>query len=147
DERDRNAVLENRPPPGLRALVDADVPAKLTAPFLEKDGTLGRIVLVTPRSGHTAWDGHFLLQFANAVESTPLPDGSVVRAAGRPLIFADILRSVVADGPRAVALSLFGVVLLVAVTIRRLRPVLIVLGTLVGGLGIMLGIAAVSGIR
>src|SRR5262249_49567841 len=51
------------------------------------------------------------------------------------------------DGPRAVALSLFGVVLLVGITVRRLRPVLIVLGTLVGGLGIMLGIAAVSGIR
>jgi predicted RND superfamily exporter protein len=147
DDGERRSVLANRPPPGLRALAAADVPLKLRSPFVEKDGTLGRIVLITPQAGHTAWDGHFLLQFANAVESTRLDDGSVVPAAGRPLIFADILRSVVTDGPRTVALSLGAVVLLVAISVRRLRPVLIVLGTLVGGLGIMLGIAAVSGIR
>jgi predicted RND superfamily exporter protein len=147
DDGEQRHVLANRPPPGLRPLGDDDVPPKLSSRFVEKDGTLGRIVLITPRAGHTGWDGHFLLQFAGAVESTRLPDGSVVPAAGRPLVFADILRSVVADGPRAVALSLFGVLLLVAATVRRLRPVLIVLGTLIGGLGIMLGIAAVSGVR
>ncbi|HJZ86366.1 MAG TPA: MMPL family transporter, partial [Polyangia bacterium] len=137
----------HRPPDGLRVLTTADLPLKLRTPFTETDGTLGRVVVVLPRSGHTAWDGEFLLRFAQAVEATPLEDGEVVRAAGRPLIFADIVRSVLADGPRAVALSLAGVLLLVIATLRRGRAIRLVLGTLLGGLALMLGVAALGGMR
>jgi len=147
DDRDRAVALGNRPPETLRVLGDGDVPAKLRLPFTEKDGTLGRTVLVTAPAGHSSWDGHYLLGFASAVAETHLPDGSVVRAAGQPLIFADILRSVLSDGPRAVAFSLAGVLLLVLGTVRRPRASLVVLGTVVGGVAVSLAMASLCGMR
>src|SRR5262249_9748666 len=60
---------------------------------------------------------------------------------------ADILRSVLSDGPRAVACSLFGVLLLVIGSMRRARPVVIVIGTVLGGLAVMMGVAALLGMR
>src|SRR5262249_12830185 len=60
---------------------------------------------------------------------------------------ADILRSVLSDGPRAVACSLFGVLLLVIGSMRRARPVVIVIGTVLGGLAVTLGIGALLGMR
>jgi len=147
DDRDRALALANRPPETLRVLGDGDVPAKLRLPFTEKDGTLGRTVLVTAPPGHSSWDGHYLLGFASAVAETHLPDGGVVRAAGQPLIFADILRSVLSDGPRAVAFSLAGVLLLVLGTVRRARASLVVLGTVVGGVAVSLALASLCGMR
>ena len=147
DARERSKLIANRPPADLRALGDADVPEKLRAPFTENDGTLGRVVLVTPPPGHTAWDGQYLLRFADAIESARLPDGTPISAAGRPLVFADILRSVLADGPRAVAAALAGVLALVAAGMRRGRPIVLVMAALTGGVAIMLGVAALAGIR
>jgi predicted RND superfamily exporter protein len=147
DEKERAEVLAARPPDGLQAVADGDVPAKLRWPFVEKDGTLGRTVLVTSPPGHSSWDGHYLLGFARAVAETHLPDGTVVRAAGQPLIFADILRSVLTDGPRAVAFSLAGVLVLVLGAVRGVRASLLVLGTVVGGVAVSLGLASLAGMR
>lgn len=147
DDRERASVLAARPPETLRAVGDEDVPAKLRLPFTEKDGTIGRTVLVTAPPGHSSWDGHYLLSFASAVAETHLGDGGVVRAAGQPLIFADILRSVLSDGPRAVAFSLAGVLVLVFGAVRRVRASLLVLGTVVGGVVVSLGMASLCGMH
>ena len=147
DDQERRQLLANRPPDNLRAIAEEDIPPKLRDPFTEKDGTVGRIVLVTPAPGHSGWDGHFLLAFARAVAATRLPDGNVVRAAGQPLIFADVLRSVLSDGPRAVACALVGVLALVLVSLRRARPALLVVGTVIGGLALAVGAASLCGMR
>jgi hypothetical protein len=147
EDPERGQLLANRPPDNLRAITEADLPPKLRDPFTESGGTVGRIVLVTPAPGHSAWDGHFLLAFARAVAATQLTDGSVVRAAGQPLIFADVLRSVLSDGPRAVACALVGVLALVLVSLRRARPTLLVIATVVGGVALAVGAASLCGMR
>ncbi len=127
------------PPPDLRTFGVGDLPPALAAPFTEKDGTRGTIVLVESTKGQRDDDLHYLLRYADALREVHLPDGSVVRGSGKAVVFADILRTVAADIPIAVTLSLAMTVLAVLVALRRPGPVLAVLASLaVGVSGVVL---------
>jgi len=64
-------------------------------------------------------DLRYLLRFSDSFRETHLPNGHVVRGSGRAVIFSDILKEIVRDIPRAVALSLGLTILAVLVTFRR----------------------------
>src|SRR5262249_11663413 len=145
DDEDRKLALDERPPETLRALTVADLPRKLTEPFTEKDGRKGRIVFIQPAKWLNSWGGHDLIQLARAVEELRLDDGETVYTSGQAVVFADMLRSVLADGPRAVACSLLGVLMLILALMRRVRASLLTLATLLCGTSVMLGLASVLG--
>jgi len=147
DDEDRKLALDERPPETLRALTVADLPRKLTEPFTEKDGRKGRIVFIQPAKWLNSWGGHDLIQLARAVEELRLDDGETVYTSGQAVVFADMLRSVLADGPRAVACSLLGVLMLILALMRRVRASLLTLATLLCGTSVMLGLASVLGWR
>jgi predicted RND superfamily exporter protein len=61
---------------------------------------------------------------------------------GQSLLFVDITGAIVRDGPIATVIAFLAVVVLVAAVQRRLRPTLLVVGSLVLGVAWLVGMAA-----
>jgi predicted RND superfamily exporter protein len=124
----------------------ADLPEELARPFTEKDGTRGRLIFVEPTAGKNDNDLHYLLQWADSFRSTRLPSGETVLGSGRAVIFADMLRAVIADIPKAIAASLVLTALAVLITFRR-GGALYVLGALLVGIAWLAGFLALAKVR
>jgi hypothetical protein len=120
----------------LHALTLKEVPEAFTTGLRERDGAVGRTVLVYPRPGHALWQGQELADFVARLRAAAAVDGPSRRpgrVAGSHALSADILRSVQRDGLLASASAFFGVVLVV-VALLRVRPsTLLVLVSLVVG--------------
>lgn len=95
-----------------------DLPEQVARHFMEKDGTRGRLVYITPQPGRSVWDGHYLIDWADAIRHTELPDGSVVKGSGRSVIFADMILNVVEDAPKAITASLLATLLIILIAFR-----------------------------
>jgi uncharacterized protein len=140
DERARVTAL--RPPEGLRVLEPQDLPALLRRRFAENDGRVGTVFYVRYRNDVALSDGHNLLRIAKATDNVKLQGGVVVQTASRATIFAEMLRSMEADGRRASLVSLGAVALVVLVATRNVRGALAVLAALLMGVTWLVGGAA-----
>jgi predicted RND superfamily exporter protein len=118
---DREQVEKFRPPDDLHVLTKEDLPNAITRIFSEKDGRMGLPIALYPRHGRSTWDGHFLIELSDASRTVSLPDGEIVTSAGVPTIFADMLKAIERDGPRAIIVSLLGVIILVIFAFRSFR--------------------------
>jgi hypothetical protein len=108
----------------LHPLTLQDVPPAFTTGLRERDGTVGRTVLVFPRPGHALWQGRQLAYFVarlRAAAATLGPSRTSGRVAGSHALSADILQAVQRDGLIASATAFFGVVIVV-VALLRVRP-------------------------
>jgi predicted RND superfamily exporter protein len=74
-------------------------------------------------------------------------DGTVVQTASRATIFAEMIRSMERDGPRATALSFFAVAVVVFIATHTRKGAVAVLGSLLMGVTVLLGGAAWLGER
>ena len=133
-DSDWKEMKELIPPENLQPYTLADLPEDLARPFSEVDGTRGRLVFITPTNGKDDNDLHYLLRWADSFRLTRLPNGDVIRGSGRAVIFADILDAVLADIPKAAAVSLSLTVLTVFLAFGRGRASLEVVGSLFVGL-------------
>ncbi len=133
NDADWQEVEQLLPPENLTAYGIADLPDDVARAFTEKDGTRGRLVFVEPTSGYDENDLHYLLRWSDAFRETTLPSGEVVRGSGRAVIFADMLRAVISDVPKAILASLTLTIVAVALTFRRGNRSLGVLGALFVG--------------
>jgi predicted RND superfamily exporter protein len=138
-DEDRKELDKYLPPPGLRPLTPADLPATMTRMFTEKNGRVGLPIALYPRHGRSVWDGHFLIELSNASRSVRLPDGEEVTSSGVSTIFADMILAIERDGPRAVIASLIGVMLLVVLAYRSIKYILIILVALFFGVAWTIG--------
>ncbi|MGD0677835.1 MAG: MMPL family transporter [Polyangiaceae bacterium] len=143
DERARVEAL--RPPETLRVIEPKDLPPLLRRRFEENDGRIGTVFYVKYKNDVVFSDGHNLLRMAKATDNVRLPDGTVVQTASRSTVFAEMIRSMKVDGPRATLASLVGVSIVVLVATRNLRGALSVLGVLVMSVTLFLGAAAWAG--
>jgi hypothetical protein len=139
-EKDWAEIEKNLPPADLHAIGIGDLPDQATRAFTEKDGARGRSVYILPSKGRSVWDSHYLIEWAASFRATTLPDGSVVKGSGNPVIFADVILSIIEDAPRAILVSLLGTLLILLVTFRRPALVMAAVGSLMLGL---LGMVAV----
>jgi predicted RND superfamily exporter protein len=108
----------------LHPLTLQEVPPAFTTGLRERDGEIGRTVLVYPRPGHALWQGRQLADFVARLRAAAAVDGPARRpgrVAGSHALSADILRSVQRDGLIASATAFFGVVFVV-VALLRVRP-------------------------
>ena len=127
--------LEPLLPPGdLQPYGLAELPDDLARSFTDKDGTRGTLVLIQPTLGENVDDLRYLLRYADSFRETKLPTGEIVRGSGRAVVFADILKAVTNDIPKAVSLSLVMTFLTVFLTFRRGAASLSVLLALFVGL-------------
>jgi predicted RND superfamily exporter protein len=140
DERER--VEKLRPPERLRVLGPNDLPPLLRRRFEEKSGRVGAVFYVRYKNSVVLSDGYNLLRMAKDTDNVTLPDGTVVSTASRPTIFAEMIRSMERDGPRATLVSFVAVAIVVVIATRNLRGALCVLMSLVMGVTWLIGGAA-----
>jgi hypothetical protein len=143
DERAR--VEELRPPETLRVLTPKDLPPLLRRRFQENDGRVGTVFYVKYGSWVSLSYGPNLLRISRETDNVHLPDGTVVQTASRATIFAEMIRSMEHDGPRATLVSLCAVAVVVAFASRSARGTAAVLAALLLGVTWLLGAAAWSG--
>jgi predicted RND superfamily exporter protein len=121
----------------LVPITAADLPDTFTAGLRERDGTLGREVLVFPRPSHLLWEGQPLAQLVDALRAAARtragPGERDGRVAGSLALSADILASVRRDGAIASATAFGGVVLVVLLLLRARRSTALVIGSLLLG--------------
>lgn len=135
-------IEKELPPADLRPIGIADLPDQATRAFTEKDGARGRSVYILPAKGRSVWDAHYLIEWAASFRSTALPDGSVVKGSGNPVIFADLILSIKEDAPKAILASLAGTLLVILLTFRKRSLVLAAVGSLALGLFGMVAVMA-----
>ncbi len=146
DPETRRKALLFRPPVDLRPITLDDVPVTFRLPLVERDGTVGRIALSFPK--RVGWlDARETQQIVDLVRGAIARTGAQAQAVGQSLLFSDIAAAIVRDGPTATVVAFSAVVLLVLVGLRRLRPALLVLGSLVLGVVWLVGIAAWARVR
>ena len=142
---DKKLALSLKPPAELRVLGDNDVPDEIAEPFIEADGSRGKIVLAMSGKSYEIWYAHDIIKFDDAVQALGLP--SDAKLGGSAFVFADVIRSMERDGPRATLASLLGAVLVVllVVGVRRHGIVTIICG--LAGTLFMLAIGSALGLR
>lgn len=119
-----------------------DLPEMLKKRFREKNGDLGKVVFVTSTDRAPLWNGKNLIHFSDIIRSNTLPNGDIVRGSGDSVIFADLLASVIHDGPIATVLSLLAVCLVIIMIYRERHSVTFIIGTLMLGILLMGGAVA-----
>lgn len=107
-----------------------DLPDLVISKFTERDGSVGKLVLVEPPIGKATLDGDNLLQFIRdlRVIADSVAPGTPI--AGALPISADMIASISKDGPKATLFAFAAVILLVVVLFRKPRyyvPVLFAL--------------------
>lgn len=134
-------------PHELSAVGLMDLPEAVARPFTEQSGRRGTIVYIVPRSGKSVYDAHYLFEFADSFREIPLPNGEVIRGSGDPVIFSDMLINVDEDAPRAIALSLFGTLLIILWAFRGRASGWAALGALMVGMVWLVALLCLFDIR
>jgi hypothetical protein len=87
------------------------------------------------------------MQFANIIRAVNLPDDEVIKASGQPVILADLLNTVVQEGPRVTLVSFVFVLILVWLNFKSRRSAIAVLLSLITGVLWLLGVVGVLNIK
>jgi hypothetical protein len=123
--------------PDLRPIAVGDLPPIFAAAVRERDGSFGKTVLVYPRATRALWQGKPLIEFVAELralaEVATSVGGRPGRVAGSLPVSADVLESVLRDGPVTTVAAFFGVVLAVVLLFRFHETTIYVLGSLVVG--------------
>jgi hypothetical protein len=119
----------------LKPITLADLPPTFLTGLRERDGTIGRQVLVFPKPNDFLWRAEAMNEFVGTLRAlaTDPALGRPGRVAGSIPLTSDILGSIARDAPIASGASLAGVIIVVLVVIRRPRATLYVIMSLVIG--------------
>ena len=145
-EDERARLLEIKPPETLHILNPRDLPMLLQRRFAEKDGRVGTVFYVKFKDFSFS-DGHNLLKVAATTDNIRLPDGTVVQTASRSTIFAEMIRSMEKDGPRATGLAFLAVMVVVILATASRRGAVAVLLALLIGVTWTIGGAALTDLK
>ncbi|HEY4014442.1 MAG TPA: MMPL family transporter [Polyangiaceae bacterium] len=136
---------------GMRPLTAADLPESMTQGLRERDGTLGREVLVFPRPSRELWQAAPLAELVGSLRTVAHtrgePSDRSARVAGSLPLSADILASIRRDGVRASVAALVGVVGVVFLVLRATRASVLVVGSLLVAVGWLVAAMMAFGVR
>ncbi|HEX7476825.1 MAG TPA: MMPL family transporter [Polyangiales bacterium] len=147
DDEERAIAQKWRPPEYLRLLTPTDLPTQLRERFTEKDGRLGTSLFVYLSPGISQSKGHNLLQISDLLARVKLPNGHAAPNAARATVFAEMIRSMERDAPRATLIALLVVIAVCLLVERRALPIAAVLGSLFCGVLWTVGGAAWLDVR
>ena len=145
DDGDRMELARERPPEGLHALGDADIPAELAWPYVERDGVRGRIILANNGVGVDSWNTRDLRRFAAAVRGLGL--GPDVLVGGTAFVFTDMFDAMERDGPRAALVAALAAIVVVLLLVGPGRAAALTLFCGAFGTLALLALASVFGLR
>lgn len=127
----------------MKPIRQQDLPPLVLSKFTEKDGSIGKMVLVEPPLTNETWDGNNLIRFIDELRETADSVESDAPVAGTVVVSSDMIRAITHDGPRATLFAFIAVVVLVIVLFRNLKTISLVLFALFMGViwlaGIILG--------
>jgi len=130
---------------------DADVPEVLTRGLRERDGSVGRAILVYPNPAAAWWRGETMTTFVRemrvAAQAPVALGGRPARVAGGPTLSADIISSMEHDGPLASGLAFAGVALTVLLLFRWGIATPFVIGSLIVGVLWLLAVSMRTDIK
>jgi len=138
---------EWRPPEGLRAPQPDELPALVRAQFTERNGRFGTPIFVYYKPSFSPSDGRKLIQVAELTQNVRLADGRTVPTVSRSTVFAEMVRAMGSDGPRATFAAFLVVVFHSLLATRRIVPAAMVLSALLSGVLLTVGGAAHLGVR
>ena len=150
---DKRADLDRLVGNDDRPITVADLPHTFTMGLREKDGTLGRSVLVYPRPSNALWKADAIHLFVKtlrdlaATGATGAAGVSPGRVAGSLPLTGDILSSIGRDAPIASLVSFVGVVAVVLVLLRARKAAAYVIGALVVGVLWLGGAVMAMGVK
>jgi predicted RND superfamily exporter protein len=145
DDAERAELAQLRPPDDLRVLGDDDIPEAMAWPFIEADGSRGKLLLATAGKGYEVWDAHDTERFVDKIRALQIPPE--VHFGGVSFVFADVLDAVLSDGPRATLAALLGAMLVVVLVVGRNRHGFVTIMCGLGGTILMLGCSALLGLK
>jgi predicted RND superfamily exporter protein len=149
DRRNLDRLIGERGPP--ERVVASEIPPVLTAGLRERDGTVGRAVLVFPNPSSTWWRGETISTYVKALrevaEAPVAQGGRPARVAGAPPLSSDIIVSMTRDGPLASLLAFVGVAATVVIIFRRGIATPFVIGSLVVGVLWLMALTMRLGIK
>jgi predicted RND superfamily exporter protein len=134
---DRATLARIHPPANLKALTLDDLPRELTWPFVEKDGSSGKLILVAGAGRFKSWNVEDRMELAEGVRSLGLPDYAVV--GGQSFVIADIIDSMSDDGLLASIIAILGALAAVLLLLGPGRHGLV---TIVSGIAGIVGMIA-----
>jgi predicted RND superfamily exporter protein len=121
----------------LKPFTSEEVPRVLLTGLREKDGTVGKSVLVFPKPSNLLWERAYIDSFVRTLrgfgKETAIPGQRPARLAGSIPMTSDILTSIDHDAPLATVVAFVGVVLTVLLVVRRATASSYVIGALVIG--------------
>jgi predicted RND superfamily exporter protein len=144
---DLTSVREFRPPESLRAPRVSDLPKQLLEQFTETNGRVGTPVYLTLNRGISQSRGENLLKIADLLDTLRSSSGAPLPDAGRATVFAEMIRSMTHDAPRATLLSLLAVIVVSLLVTSEVRSALCVLASLLLAVVLLVVTAALSGLR
>ncbi|MDQ3368228.1 MAG: MMPL family transporter [Myxococcota bacterium] len=144
-DADRAMLAKLRPPDVIPTVGDRDVPRSLAWPFIERDGSIGRLIVVRGAKRFDSFNVDHRLDFAGEVRRLALPPAALV--AGEPLVVADIIEVMERDAPKMIVFSVLGSVLGVILVLGIRRHSLVTIGCGMAGVMVMIATCFLVGLR
>ncbi len=138
--REKKLVNQFLTPESTYPVRISDLPPLVLASFSEKDGNVGKLVLVAPPISRGPLPLPDLLRFVGDLRAVADATGIPAPVAGALPVSADIMSSIERDGPRATAFAFGGVVLLCLLLFRHLKTLFFAVFALVLGVLWLAGI-------
>ena len=145
DDKDRALLAKLRPPDDLRIVTDKDVPHDLSWPFIEKDGSIGKLVVIRGAKRFDSFNVDHRLAFAAEVRRLKLPAGALI--AGEPLVIADVIETMEQDAPNMILFALIGSVLAVFLVLGLRQHSVITIACGLAGVFVMIATCFLVGLR
>jgi uncharacterized protein len=134
--------------PDLAPVRGSDLPRSFTAGLRERDGTMGRTILVYPRPSDALWRADSMHLFVRTLRDLAQTAGAApARVAGSIPLSSDILTAIRRDAPIASMVALAGVVAVVLSVLRAGRAAAYVIASLLVGVVWLAGATVGLGIK
>ncbi len=118
---EKKLISEFLRPESFRPYSDFDLPPTLFGKFKEKDGSVGRMVLVDKIVGHGTDRIDVQIPFVKEVRQITDSVAPGTPIAGQLPVTADMIDAVVRDGPRATLFAFLAVFVLVVILFREMK--------------------------
>ncbi|MBC7397126.1 MAG: MMPL family transporter [Bdellovibrionales bacterium] len=121
--QEQKQVKDLLSPKSFKRFTENDLPELVKSKFRERDGTLGKLVLVEPSLSPELSKSDNLIQFVHEVREAvdKVEPGAAV--AGTLPVTSDMFESIVKDGPKATLFAFIAVFLLIVILFRDFMTV------------------------
>ncbi len=147
EKNDRRLVNELLSKNSFRSFSSQDLPELVKSKFRERDGTMGKLVLVEPTLGESLSKSEALIHFVHTIRDTADKIEPGVPVAGSLPVTSDMFESIINDGPKTTLCAFIAVLVLIVILFRSPANILFCAFTLILGILWLIGMMLAMGIK